>query len=234
MNNLTELANQYDSDKGTTGGRKPHKYTYIYDLLFYPYKDKEISFLEIGLCRGGPELGGDINRKADSPSVRMWKDYFPKAQLTGFDISDFSHQEDESFKFVRGDSGKEEDMQKLTKVRSHYDLILEDASHASYHQQMAFKVLYSKLSEGGLFIIEDLNWQPPVFEDNLPKVPKTTEFFMNFFEKGEYIDNVLLTKDFMESIKPEVQSVSFFPDFNAFSSTKIKLMVLQKKRSQNT
>jgi hypothetical protein len=100
---------------------------------------------------------------------------------------------------------------------------------ASYHQQMAIKVLWDRLRPGGLFIIEDLNWQPPHIETKLPRVPTTAQLFTGFFEKGDYVQSVLLTKEFMERSRRETQIVSFFPDFRPFSSSKIKLMVLQKK-----
>lgn len=229
MSNLTHLANALDSDKGTKGGRSPHRYTYIYDLLFYPLKDKRISFLEIGLCRGGPELGGNVDRKANSPSVEMWKEYFSCATITGFDISDFSHQQDARFTFVRGDSGSRQDMERLARTKSHYDVIIEDASHASYHQQMAILCLWDKVTRGGLFIIEDLNWQPPVFEDQLPRVPTTVELLWNLFEGDASLESILCSRHFLQRIKEETQAASFFPQFEAYKSSKIKLVVLVKR-----
>lgn len=227
--NLTALANKFDSDKGTTGGRSPHRYTYVYDLIFYHLRNKKINFLEIGLCRGGPELHGDIDREAWSPSIEMWKEYFPNANIIGFDISDFSGQEDDRFSFIRGDSGKEEDMVKLSSFKPYYDVILEDASHASYHQQMAIKHLWAKLSSGGMMIIEDTNWQPPHIEEAMPSVPKTTEFLQAYFENGDYIENELLSKQFMDSLASECQAISFFPHIKEHTSTKIKLIILMKK-----
>ena len=74
--NLTKLANEVASDKGTITGSPPHKYTYLYDLLFYPYRSRKINFLELGLAVGGPEVGGPVDREVASPSVRMWSRYF--------------------------------------------------------------------------------------------------------------------------------------------------------------
>ena len=99
--NLTKLADECGSDKGTVH-MHPHKYTYLYDLVFYPLRDAAITFVEMGLAVGGPEVGRPADRQATSPSVRMWQQYFSRAQIVGFDISDFSHQENERFRFVRG------------------------------------------------------------------------------------------------------------------------------------
>ena len=57
MATLTELANKYGSDKGTVIGRA-HKYTYLYDLIFDKYVDKELVFLELGLAVGDRSLTG--------------------------------------------------------------------------------------------------------------------------------------------------------------------------------
>ncbi|HEY4114615.1 MAG TPA: class I SAM-dependent methyltransferase [Rhizomicrobium sp.] len=228
MKNLQTLANEYGSDKGTTGGRTPHRYTYIYDLLFAPQKEQDITFLEIGLCRGGPELGKSIDRVAVSPSVRMWTEYFTRADIVGFDISDFSHQQSERFTFIRGDCGKDEDVQRLAASRDGFDVIIDDASHASYHQQLVFKHLWPKLRAGGLYIIEDVNWQPPVYEESLPRVPVTATFFQTFLEEGELLENTVLTPEIMRAVERQTMSAAFFPSFKVSTSSRIKLMVLRK------
>src|SRR3954468_3935244 len=107
---LTELANRFGSDKGTTVGAPPHRYTHLYDLVFWSYREQPINLLEIGLAVGGPEVGGPIKHTVASPSVQMWLEFFPNAHVFGFDISDFSHIVDPRFTFVQGDAGSQSDM----------------------------------------------------------------------------------------------------------------------------
>jgi hypothetical protein len=77
-NELTRLANRYGTDKGNRAfGR--HHYTRIYDQLFAHLRDQPITLLEIGLQHPRDK------RDAASPSLRMWRDYFPCARLIGFD-----------------------------------------------------------------------------------------------------------------------------------------------------
>lgn len=227
--NLTQLANKYGSDKGTLEQVGGHRYTYLYDLLFGPLRDSPISLLELGLARGGPEVGGPIERSIMSPSVSMWLEYFPSASIVGFDISDFSQMAGERFTFVRGDQGIEDDIRALTRVKQEYDVIIDDLSHASYHQQLAFKVLFPALAAGGLYLIEDLHWQPE-FELGLAKVPKTGHFFSKFFEDLEDLSNPVLSEDFMRSVAQVTEVASFFPAF-AGHPFPIKLIVLRKQGS---
>jgi hypothetical protein len=224
---LTALADTYGSDKGTRHGAPPHRYTYLYDLLFHPFRHREINFLELGLAVGGPETGGPVDRRVMSPSVKMWLTYFPRATIFGFDISDFSQQSDPRFHFVRGDAASADDLGALADTAEAFDIIIDDASHASYHQQLAFKHLFRKLEKGGLYIIEDLHWQSPAFEDREVVVPKTFSFFNEFFEAGRYLGNPVLSSQDMAEVKAAVQSYAWFGAFDG-SASAAKLLVLRK------
>jgi hypothetical protein len=184
----------------------------------------------MGLAVGGPELGGPVERQVLSPSVQMWTDYFPQARIYGFDISDFSHMKHPRFAFVQGDSGIQHDVEKLVAAAPYFDVILDDASHASYHQRLALKCLWPKLAIGGLYIIEDLHWQSPVFENSLPPVQKTASFLNQLFERNEYDENPLIDRAFASRLQSEVQTFSSFPSFDG-SAGPTKLIVLRKKRA---
>jgi hypothetical protein len=224
---LTRLANDFGSDKGTANFFK-HRYTFLYDLLFAPIRQLPIKMLEIGLAMGGPEtVQGSADRQVDSPSVRMWLEYFPKAEIVGFDISDFSQIKHDRFTFIQGDLSNEGDYDKLVGLDSNFHIIIDDASHASPHQQMAFRHLFDAVVPGGLYIIEDLNWQSPVYESGL--VPKTADFLISYFEKGEYLPNQILTSDFMTRVADQIEVFSYFPDFSGAASGP-KLAVFRKRQ----
>jgi hypothetical protein len=207
MKNLTELANKYKSDKGDRFG-DAHGYTIFYQDLFAPYIAKDINFLEMGLKRGGPELGAsEKSYRGDSPSIKMWQEFFgDRVNIIGFDICDFSLQENGNFSFTQGDSGSDDDMKRLSEFRSHYDIIIDDASHNSYHQQNAIKYLWNKLSAGGLYIIEDLHWQPHDF--GLPRQVKTFDLFNDYFNNNSvYRRSDLLSEEMMQQIKDEASYI---------------------------
>lgn len=181
MINLTDLADKYGSDKGST----KHRYTELYHMLFQPFINRKINFMEMGLLIGGPEHGIDADRKtSDLPSIRMWLAYFQKAHITGLDISDFSWFKDDRFSFVRCDMDTRSSIEQATADLPTMDIILDDASHASHHQQNAFLTLFPKLRSGGLYIIEDLRWQPQAYEKEA--ITKTAALFQSFQQTREF------------------------------------------------
>ncbi|MET0374943.1 MAG: class I SAM-dependent methyltransferase [Rhizorhabdus sp.] len=184
--NLTTLAALHRSDKGSTG-TLPHNYTLLYDMLLGPRRDSVTRMLEIGLLVGGPEVGADADRATgDLPSVRMWLDYFPNATVHGFDISDFSFFSHPRFRFTRGDSGVAADLGRVTAQGERFDFIIDDGSHASFHQQLAFQTLFPHLEPGGIYIIEDLHWQSPAYEGSLPPTIRTVELIDAWFQTGAF------------------------------------------------
>ena len=157
----------------------------------------------------------------------MWLEYFDNAHIYGFDISDFSHMKHDRFTFVRGDAGSDIDMKRLAKSASGFDVIIDDGSHASYHQQLAFKYLFPRLRPGGTYIIEDLQWQSPAYEGTLMPVPKTRDFMISFFEKREYLHNALLSEEFMNAANTAAAAYAWFPAFSGDPSP-AKIFVIRK------
>jgi hypothetical protein len=170
---LTELANKHQSDKGTSFG-EAHGYTHAYEQLFAPLRHKRIRLLEIGL-RYDPYYY-EVDHST-SPSLEMWLEYFPNAEIFGFDIKDFSGLRKDRVTILRGDQGNPADLQRLAAEAGPLDVIIDDGSHASYHQQLTFVHLFPCLRPSGMYIIEDLHFQPPRLEGMLPSVPKTRDVF---------------------------------------------------------
>ena len=153
---LTALANKYGSDKGNRAFNR-HYYTQSYHRLFAHLRNRPITLLEIGLRH--PEE----HRDAVAPSLCMWRDYFPYAQLIGFDIADFSNVSLSHCRILQGDMSSREDLSRLFALGP-FDIVIDDGSHASTHQQIALACLFPHVTPGGFYFIEDLNWQPPELE----------------------------------------------------------------------
>lgn len=179
--NLTQIADRYGSDKGST----KHRYTELYHLLFNSLRERKLNFLEMGLLIGGPEHGKDADRETkDLPSIRMWLEYLPKANIIGLDVSDFSWFEHPRFKFFRCDMDLRNNIAAAAAKMPALDVIIDDASHASHHQQFGFLELFPKLKSGGIYIIEDLRWQPDAYERK--GFTKTADLFQGYLANRHF------------------------------------------------
>ena len=205
--NLTDLADRFGSDKGST----KHRYTELYHMLFHPYRQRKLTFLEMGLLIGGPEHGIDKDRETnDCPSIRMWLEYFPKAHIHGLDVSDFSWFQHDRFTFHRCDM---DDRAEITRAISEMspapDIVLDDASHASHHQQNAFLEIFPKLPSGGLYIIEDLRWQPEPYEK--PGITKTAALFRSFLDDRRFSHSDPAVAEEFNALIPEISGCIIEP-----------------------
>lgn len=219
---LTQLANRFGSDKGS----RKHRYTELYDLLFLPFRDRPITFLEMGLLIGGPEHGNDPGRETrDAPSVRMWLEYFREAQIIGLDISDFSWLKHDRFRSIQCDMDDRANIARAAADIGSFDIAIDDASHASHHQQNAFLELFPRLNSGGLYIIEDLRWQPEAYEK--PGITKTAALFSGFAATRVFSHNDAKTEADFNAFGPEISGCFVFQA--QFTKTRRdQLAVIQK------
>jgi len=203
--NLTDLADKYGSDKGS----RKHRYTELYHMLFQPHIGREITFMEMGLLIGGPEHGVSADRETgDCPSIRMWLEYFTSARIIGLDVCDFSWFEHERFTFLRCDMDARENIREATGGIGSFDIIIDDASHASHHQQNGFLTLFPKLASGGLYIIEDLRWQPETYE--LPGITKTAALFQSYLETRAFAHGDAAVAEEFNALRPDISGCFVF------------------------
>lgn len=229
---LSALADRYGSDKGYRN-RDAHGYTAVYDLLLAHRRAEPLNFLEIGLLVGGPEAtGGSARRETvDAPSVRMWLDYLPNAKIFGFDISDFSAVSLERFTFVQGDMGDPRDLARLRGMCPEgFDVVVDDGSHASWHQQTAFIELFPALVPGGTYIIEDLHWQPAQIEE-LKAVPKTAELFSRFLLDGRFAETGDIPEERYQQAASQIAGVTFVNEAG-LSDGPAKMVIIRKTAAE--
>lgn len=148
---LCLLAKKYGSDKCPQIG---HMYTpFYYELL----KDRRLTIkkvLEIGV--GNHRQIKLIPGYVTGASLRMWRDFFPNAQVYGADISPHSFFEDERIQVIHCDETKKEDIQNLLNiVGTDIDLVVDDALHHINDQIFLFENLMPKLNKGVTYIVED-------------------------------------------------------------------------------
>ena len=154
---LCTLAKSYGVDKCPA---ICHSYTPAYHTILKGLRDTTKLVLEIGI--GNTPLMVPIVGRTYKPgaSLRMWRDYFPSAQILGCDILESVLFKEERIDTVVADQSNEESLNALrayTKTFGEYvDLIVDDGSHVVEHMRLSFKVLWASIRPGGLYIIEDI------------------------------------------------------------------------------
>jgi hypothetical protein len=80
-----------------------------------------------------------------------------------FDIADFSNVSLSNCRILQGDMSSREDLSRLLTLGP-FDIVIDDGSHASPHQQIALACLFPHVAPSGFYFIEDLNSQPLALE----------------------------------------------------------------------
>jgi hypothetical protein len=137
---LDDLATKHGTDKGPVD----HAYTSKYSLYLEQYRDEEFNLLEIGVYNGS--------------SVKMWKEYFPKANITALDINpECKVYEEDRINIHIGDQTDVTFLNNIVKEHKHFEIILDDGGHSWKQQIISFETLFPQLSPGGMYFIEDMH-----------------------------------------------------------------------------
>ena len=160
----TRLKEQgHETDKGSV-----HSYLPVYEKLLAPYRETALNVLEIGIFNGA--------------SIRMWAEYFTKANIYGIDCSITPHggmanleplvreatlnrfRKNNKFEYNEAlarvdiyilDAENQEDVSKCFKDIK-FDVIIEDANHSLEQQVILSAIWWDYLNEGGVYVIEDV------------------------------------------------------------------------------
>ena len=203
-NELMRLFNAVGSDKGSEtywGDGFPHFYGLTYDALFSSLRGQRFNLLEIGLDAAS-HLNG---QPADAPSLRVWREFFPMAILYGYDIHDFSFFAQPDTHVFQGDQSSRADISRFLQTTGmpRFRVIIDDGSHASSHQQISLAALFERVEPSGMYIIEDLDWQP--FEES----PKTREVLQRFIDTGR-IESPFISSDEARRLQETIASVDLY------------------------
>lgn len=208
---LNELANKHNTDKGDKyGGGSVHGYANIYDELYLSkWRDEPIRMLEVGICMELTEGGH---------SVRMWYDYFSKADIFTFDIVDMQRLVNDRVKFYQGDQGDRECFKQMYQSfgNQDFDFILEDGSHQHVHQMISLAHLFKYVKSGGYYILEDMSI--PDHEVCCIRNDDTYRAIQNFKETGKIESKHILPEE-VEYLEQNVASIEIHADVrNAYAT----------------
>ena len=122
---------------------KMDHYLDVYHRLLAPWRSQDISFLEIGIWKGG--------------SIKMWHDYFgAESRLTFLDIDPACKAfEVPGLTVEIGDQSDGIFLQDVATKHGPFDIIIDDGGHKMHQQIASFNALWPRLSDCGLYVVED-------------------------------------------------------------------------------
>jgi demethylmacrocin O-methyltransferase len=173
--NLQKLGLMFGTDKAVG-----HYYLQHYQKHFRPYKFQNIKVLEIGV--GGydkPNYGGH--------SLRMWKSYFWFGRIFSIDIHDKTALQEKRIKIFRGSQVDAQFLVNVISETGDLDLIIDDGSHINSHVIETFTLLFPKLKDGGIYVIEDTQtsyWKDKGGDSNNFNNPDTMMAFFKGLTDG--------------------------------------------------
>lgn len=125
-----------------------HKWSHyfpIYEKHFSKWRNQSLTFLEIGVSKGG--------------SVNMWSKYFgPMSKVIGVDINpDCKKFEKRNISIRIGDQSNKDFLQSIINEFGVPDVVLDDGSHIQSDINTTFEFLYPLMGKNSIYMIEDLH-----------------------------------------------------------------------------
>ena len=200
---LLQLAEKVRTDKSFFS----HNYIRVYEKIFKERRTQIKSLLEVGLLQHSIQHKEKKSSYVETPSLWLWNQYFPNAEIFGFDLKHFKNAGNDRMHTIQGDQSSRQDLKKITDIRYEFDVIIDDALHASQHQQITFSYLFPFLKPGGVYIIEDLHFQPDLYEEK--GVSKTREL-LEYLNVHKEWNSTYATDCEKKTIEQSVDLVEFY------------------------
>lgn len=139
--------NRFQNFFWNTKKRIIHKYTHyldIYDKYFSKFYDKPVRIVEVGIGHGG--------------SLQMWKECFGlQAEIHGIDVVDRKTIEEDQITIWQGNQSDDFFWEEFFSRVPEVDIFIDDGSHYSFDQIHTLKKIFSHISQGGIYLCEDLH-----------------------------------------------------------------------------
>ena len=137
------MATKYRSEDWVRHGYAPR-----YERHFTQLRDTAFTLLEIG-------IGTDHQGGAGGSSLRMWKHFFPKAQIVGLDLCDRSFLNEKRVLTYQGNQTDADLLRIIARRHRELKIIIDDGSHRPEQIRTTFAILFPVLADGGFYAIED-------------------------------------------------------------------------------
>lgn len=197
LTELCKIAYKYGTDKCP---QLKHSYTPFYYKMFRNKKESIKKVLEIGIgyykTMKSEEIVYDKGLKRyyhKGASLKMWRDFFPNAQIFGADIRPETIFEDTRIKTYLCDERKKEDLVRLIEnTGSDIDLVVDDASHHVHDQIFLASTILPILKKDVVYVIEDVGHPNKVagalgaYDCYIPPIPRKQRSGMIFVTRNKH------------------------------------------------
>lgn len=204
---LDALARLHGTDKSSSN----NGYTRLYETHFASRRPTVRRLLEIGV--GGINSGRGYETTEGGQSLRMWRDYFPNAEIVGVDI----HAKAVSgprLRFEQGDQSDPVFLRALIENYRPFDILIDDGSHIGSDITASFVTLWSAVAPGGMYVIEDLSLAYDArFEGGPPGTPGTAAELI----KAAVDDTLLRSND---PFRPSIAAMHIYGGIAFFEKAK--------------
>lgn len=186
---LCKLGLKYRTDKCP---QLRHSYTPVYYELLKDKRESIKKVLEIGI--GTIWSMKHIKDYTVGASHKMWRDFFPNAQIYGIDIDPKVIFQEERIETYLMDSTNEQNIKELIdRIGSDQDLVVDDGPHGTRTQLNLAKTLLPLLTGDFIYIIEDSR-NPDALKENLDFLFEYSVEVLKLPAKGMKDDNLVIVR----------------------------------------
>lgn len=186
-----------ESTKYTT---KWEKYFDVYDNIFERFRNRKITFVEVGVLNG--------------ESLQMWKKYFhPDSRIIGIDFNpECKKFEKNGIEIFIGDQSEEKFWDNFYEKIGKVDILLDDGGHTNTQQIVTSIKSLPNINDGGVLMIEDthtsymrefgnpnkysfINFSKKIIDDVNFKYPSLGNFklsFNNYVYSIQYFESIVI------------------------------------------
>jgi hypothetical protein len=164
-NLLSRLCDKFGSDKGSILREghpypwKPHVYTNFYTSIFEANRFSAINLFECGIGSSNLNLPANMGESGKpGASLRAWAEYFPIGNVIGADIDPEIMFEEDRIRTIVFDQTSTKSVMEFENLfpNSAFNIVIDDGLHTFEGNTKFFENFRHMLSEGGIWVIEDL------------------------------------------------------------------------------
>jgi hypothetical protein len=176
ITDLCVLGVQYPTDKSpyVSALEVGHPYSAVYDFLFSARRYEPLHVGEIGV--------------AANMSFHIWRAYFTRAMLYGFDCFDLQIENARSHhlpnvEYIKLNMNEPDSIfNGLNSAKTYFDVLIDDSTHAFHHQIWFIQIGLAFMKPGGMMCIEDVfcEWDEERYNEALRP-------YFKYFSSGLFV-----------------------------------------------